>query len=215
MRVIWRNVKYPRIDLREGEIVVVAPRGTDIERLLESKKSWIERKLREIDEIKEKVKKLMEEGVKILDERYEIIFDCSDPGIDQAKKEIRICDEKSGHLKKQLKDMLRKDMEKRLEKYCKKLGVKPNRIYIREQHTKWGSCSTKKNVSFNLLLVFVPEKIRDFIAAHEAVHLIYPNHGREFQEKLREIYGEPVSRKDMLLWWYYSKEIKRLLGVSS
>ena len=210
MKVIRRPVKHARIELRDGEVVVIAPRGVDPEKIIERKKEWIERNLRRIDEVKDKARRdVNTKGVKILDKAYRIRRDCKDAGI--RGNEIHICKKKSSVLREELREMLREDMRKRAEKYAKTLRVKTNRIYIREQKTKWGSCSPSNNLNFNLRLVFLPADFRDYIAAHEVTHLIHRNHGREFKSTLKNLGIKLPSREELMYYWYYAEACKEKL----
>ena len=56
---------------------------------------------------------------------------------------------------------------KRLDKLAEKHGLKYNRVFVRNQKTRWGSCSSKNNISLNAKLVKLPEKLMDYIILHE------------------------------------------------
>ena len=74
----------------------------------------------------------------------------------------------------------------RVQYYAAIIGVEYNRIAIRHQKTKWGSCSGKKNLNFNCLLLLTPTEVMDSVIVHELCHLKHMNHSKAFyQEVLR------------------------------
>ena len=78
------------------------------------------------------------------------------------------------------KDLAYKIAKDRLEYYNKFYGYKWNNIIIKNQKTRWGSCSKKGNLNFNYKIVLLPEKARDYIIVHELCHLGEFNHSRNF-----------------------------------
>jgi predicted metal-dependent hydrolase len=60
------------------------------------------------------------------------------------------------------------------------IGVRPNRIQIRDQRSRWGSCSTRGTLSFNWRLVLAPFDVLDYVVVHELCHLREANHSRRF-----------------------------------
>jgi predicted metal-dependent hydrolase len=60
------------------------------------------------------------------------------------------------------------------------LGVQVRRVQIRDQRSRWGSCSTSGTLSFNWRLVLAPFEVLDYIVVHELCHLREPNHSRRF-----------------------------------
>jgi len=75
----------------------------------------------------------------------------------------------------------RAEIAPRLTKATETLGVtKATTLAIRNQRTRWGSCSSTGAMSFNWRLVLAPEPVLDYVVWHEACHLVVPNHSSRF-----------------------------------
>ena len=71
--------------------------------------------------------------------------------------------------------------------YSTKHGIAHGRITIRNQKSRWGSCSKKGNLNFNYKLVFLPEELRDYVIVHELCHVKEFNHGKGFWDLVAEV----------------------------
>ncbi len=69
---------------------------------------------------------------------------------------------------------------KRAEELAREIGVSYGRITIKNQVTRWGSCSAKKNLNFNCLLMLCPDEVLDYVIVHELCHLLHMDHSKEF-----------------------------------
>ena len=75
----------------------------------------------------------------------------------------------------------------RVEYFSKIIGVTYGRITIRNQKTRWGSCSSKGNLNFNCLLMLTPPEIIDYVVVHELCHRKQMNHSKKFWAEVEKI----------------------------
>ena len=78
----------------------------------------------------------------------------------------------------------------RLKKLSNQYGYIYNKVFIRQQKTRWGSCSAKNNINLNLKLVLLPAELMDYVILHELVHTKHKNHGKAFWTELNKITGD-------------------------
>ena len=75
----------------------------------------------------------------------------------------------------------------RVAYFSKIIGVTYGRITIRNQKTRWGSCSSKGNLNFNCLLMLMPSEIIDYVVVHELCHRKEMNHSKNFWREVEKI----------------------------
>lgn len=76
---------------------------------------------------------------------------------------------------------------KRVNFYNQTYNFSYNKINIKNQKTRWGSCSKRKNININYKIIFLPEKHQDYIIVHELCHLKEFNHSRNFWALIEKI----------------------------
>lgn len=85
-----------------------------------------------------------------------------------------------------LKAAARAELTERVLIHAQAFGVRPSRITLRDQTSRWGSCSPSRALSFSWRLIMAPPHVLDYVAAHEAAHLRHMNHGARFWALVRE-----------------------------
>jgi predicted metal-dependent hydrolase len=75
----------------------------------------------------------------------------------------------------------------RLKELAEKHGFTYNKVCIRKQKTRWGSCSAKNNISLNVKLLLLPERLMDLVILHELVHTRVKNHSKDFWVELLKV----------------------------
>jgi predicted metal-dependent hydrolase len=173
-KVVKRKVKFPRLEFHtDSLLLIVPPQKKNYEALVESKKDWIISKYSKISEIIKKHEDLIENFI-LFGKKTKITFA---NGI-QIDNKIKVKDFRE--LKNYLKKLLYEKIAKIASDYSKKLNVSYKKIFIRQQKTKWSSCSLKKNLSFNLKVVSLPEELIKYLVFHEMLHLIEKKHNGNF-----------------------------------
>ncbi len=100
----------------------------------------------------------------------------------------------AGNVKKLSMDEIRelaeealKDIPERVRHFAPIIGVTYGRITIRNQKSRWGSCSSKGNLNFNCLLMLAPPEHRDYVVVHELCHRKEMNHSGRFWSEVARI----------------------------
>lgn len=87
----------------------------------------------------------------------------------------------------ELKDKARKIITEKVEFFAQRHSFHYNRISVRNQKTRWGSCSQKGNLNYHYKIALLPDDLADYIIVHELCHLRELNHGRNFWREVENI----------------------------
>lgn len=162
LEIIYSNRKTISITVKEGRVIVRAPRGISqarIDSFINKNLAWIEK-------------------------RIEITKNQHDPIASMTDTQI-----------KRLRELARTYLMAKTEEYSKIMGLKFGRITITGAKTRFGSCSSKGNISYSYRLMLYPEAAIDYVVVHELAHLVEMNHSRRFYaivEKVLPDYKERV-----------------------
>ena len=158
--IIRSNRKTLSIQLKSGEIIARAP---------------LRMKDKEIYSFIESKKSWIEKNLAKIDERQKAISEVQP----FTQEEINTLSEKAKQI-----------IPERVRFYAPKIGVTYNRITIRCQRTRWGSCSSKGNLNFNCLLALFPIEIIDSVVVHELCHRKHMNHSPQFYAEIDKVFPD-------------------------
>ncbi|MFA6318450.1 MAG: M48 family metallopeptidase [Elusimicrobiota bacterium] len=85
-----------------------------------------------------------------------------------------------GDRRRRAEEELRGTLAERLDFWCGKMGLRYERVRIKNQSTRWASCSRKGNLNFNWRLLWAPPEVLDYVVVHELCHLVEMNHSKRF-----------------------------------
>jgi predicted metal-dependent hydrolase len=97
------------------------------------------------------------------------------------------------------KTAARRKLIHRLEELADWHGFSYNKVFIRNQKTRWGSCSASNNINLNMKLALLPDELIDYVILHELLHTRIKNHSREFWTELDRLVGNAK---------HYAKQLK-------
>ena len=103
------------------------------------------------------------------------------------------------HVNRRIADFLKRaalrDLERASRYYAERLGVALKRVSVRDQSSRWGSCSNTGVLSFSWRLILAPAFVLDYLAAHEVCHLVELNHSRRFWRLVNRLYSDAERAK--------------------
>ena len=86
----------------------------------------------------------------------------------------------------------------RVEVFSRIMGVTPSRVVVKQQKSRWGSCSSKGNVNLNWRLVMMPPEVLDYVVVHELAHLKVLNHSKGFWDLVGSVLEDYPQRRKRL-----------------
>lgn len=201
------------IQVKDGLVEVRAPfeiEQKEIDSFILQKNSWINKKLSLQKSIKKPTRKKFknEENFQFLGKNLKLKITISE------NKKSYIDDKFIYLVLKNNKENFKEKIKEKLEIFfretakdifknktldeAKKIRVTPKKIIVRSYKRRWGSCSYKKDISYNWKLIMAPEKIIHYVVIHELCHLIHFNHSRDFWKSVGKILPDYKSSKEWL-----------------
>jgi len=196
--VLFKNVKNVGIRVSHDQRVrIVAPKWLPerhLEDILKKREDWIQKHLQRLRTRKQPValadNQMLLKG-KIFHLEYHAQFNHSIE-IDEEHLVIRASDlfSEKPHQLAWYKNEAKKYLERRVQDLSVRYGFHYNKLFIRSQKTRWGSCSKRKNLSFNWKLIKTPLFVIDYLILHELVHTECMNHSKQYWQKVRSLCPE-------------------------
>ena len=114
------------------------------------------------------------------------------------RKPLRTVRKKEDPRRKQNRVLARQRITRRVEYFAPLVGVTYNRIFIKEQKTRWGSCSSLGNLNFNWKLILLNEELLDYVVVHELAHRKQMNHSPTFWAEVERVLPDYRERRRRL-----------------
>ena len=99
---------------------------------------------------------------------------------------------------KELRERAKSVLAQRTAYFARQIGVTYGRITVRDQKTRWGSCSQTGNLNFNFRLILAPSEVLDYVVVHELCHRRQMNHSTQFWQEVAQVLPDYRKRKAWL-----------------
>lgn len=120
------------------------------------------------------------------------------PGKRIRKNTGKTIRKKEDPCRRQNRELARRKITGRVEYFAPLVGVDYNRIFIKEQKTRWGSCSSLGNLNFNWKLILLDELLLDYVVVHELAHRKQMNHSPAFWAEVERVLPDYRERRKRL-----------------
>jgi len=106
-------------------------------------------------------------------------------------------------------DLLKSYIRKFADKYSEDFQAFPNQIFFRKMNSKWGSCSPKRNLTFNTMMKYLPKNLIEYVTLHEFAHLIEKKHTERFWNIISQEFEDYKKKeKELLVYWFLVQDLK-------
>jgi predicted metal-dependent hydrolase len=171
-----------KVDPHEGVEVVIPQRATkrDAKDAIEELRPWIDRRLAEAEAAKQRLH-APPGTVPFLGAQLRLRHEPHRTRVHRRGEDLHVpSDNAQQALERWYRTQARNEIAPRLDHATARLGRRHRSLAIRNQRTRWGSCSSTGAMSFNWRLMLAPEPVLDYVVWHEACHLVVMDHSRRF-----------------------------------
>ena len=170
--------------LPSAKIVVKTPINSQkhIRELIQSKHTWIVKKINHIEKY-QKVNVNLEDEVLIFGELYSVDHEVASILREKLSKSRSVTNENIVNLyDSYYKEMALQYIPKRVDHFSRIMGLYPSNIKYRKMKRRWGSCDSKKELTFNIYLLKLSRELIDYVIVHELSHIKHMNHSKRFHD---------------------------------
>jgi len=206
------RTKSATITVEEGKVCVVVPRQLESERitkLLKDKNRWIKEKIALHREAQPTSTKQFVSGesfsylgrnyrlkvlqgnyqpIKLTNGRFTITLRAGADNPDLIQDSLFSWYKQHAEIK----------LTEKAKRYAEMMGVKFNSVGLKTYRSRWGSCSVEGDITFNWKIIMAPNRIVDYVVAHELCHLIHHDHSPKFWREVERIMPNYAECKDWL-----------------
>ena len=166
-QIAYRNIKYPRLEFKTGNLLLILPKNYKNEKeLIKKHRQWI----------------------------YNKNFIIKTALKTAKNKELNL-----DRTHEELKNLIHSVAKNLTEEF----NFEINDIYFRKMKTKWGSYSSKRNLTINTLLKYLPRKLIEYVIFHEMTHSLEMKHNDRFWKIISRKFNDYQTReRDLLVYWF-------------
>lgn len=191
---------------REGELIIKAPKNmplSEITQFIQSKEKWINSHQLQIKNRLDANKDIINlEKVLVLGNKFEINYIDNLKEIKEEGNKIfvptKFYPKKQQYIAKWLKNKAIPIIENRVLYFSTNYKIKFNSISLINAKTRWGTCSSMKEISFNWRVIMLPPRLIDYIIIHELMHILEANHSANFWKLVETVMPDYKKRKEEL-----------------
>lgn len=188
-----KAVKHLRLVInRDASVRLVLPKRASMKSALafyNDRQAWIDSKRAKVLEQQASAKQIQQIGQVVFHgEHYAVHFNARRDQLDRDSRQLHVRGAESMAAQTRVwRNIAAQDLRQRLQSEAERLQVTINKVSIRDQKSRWGSCSIRGNISLNWRVALMPGWVGDYIIAHEFGHLRHMNHSADFWREVERL----------------------------